>query len=100
MALNAVERRLLDLRYEWEAFAEDPTPRLLVWTVPGRSTLAAAMPIWLRTHRELEQAGIATPVVDSELLMKCLESMVSREPELRQLSDPRRLKVSESRSGS
>src|ERR1700759_4521953 len=34
MALNAVERRLLDLRYEWEAFAEDPTPRLLVWTVP------------------------------------------------------------------
>lgn len=34
MALNAVERRLLDLRYQWEAFAEDPVPRMLAWTVP------------------------------------------------------------------
>ena len=34
MPLNAVERRLLDLRHQWERFANDPTPRLLVWTVP------------------------------------------------------------------
>jgi tetratricopeptide (TPR) repeat protein len=34
MPLNAVERRLLDLRYQWEGFADDPVPRLLVWTVP------------------------------------------------------------------
>ena len=34
MPLNAVERRLLDLRYQWEDFADDPVPRLLVWTVP------------------------------------------------------------------
>src|SRR5262249_29105601 len=34
MPLNAVERRLLDLRHDWERFTADPTPRLLVWTVP------------------------------------------------------------------
>jgi hypothetical protein len=34
MALNAVERRLLDLRHQWEQFADDPAPRLLLWTVP------------------------------------------------------------------
>src|SRR3974377_1960971 len=34
MQLNAVERRLLDLRYEWEAFAEERAPRLLIWAVP------------------------------------------------------------------
>jgi hypothetical protein len=34
MPLNAVGRRLLDLRYQWEAFADDRVPRLLVWTVP------------------------------------------------------------------
>jgi hypothetical protein len=34
MPLNAVERRLVDLRRQWERFAHDPTPRLLVWTVP------------------------------------------------------------------
>ena len=33
MKLNAVERRLLDLRYKWEAFAEDQVPRLLIWAV-------------------------------------------------------------------
>jgi DNA-binding MarR family transcriptional regulator len=33
----------------------DKRRRMLVLTVPGRSTLAAAMPIWLRTHRELEE---------------------------------------------
>ena len=34
MSLNAVERRLLDLRHHWEAFTADPEPRLLVWTSP------------------------------------------------------------------
>jgi tetratricopeptide (TPR) repeat protein len=34
MALNAVERRLVDLRHSWESFTADPAPRLLVWTVP------------------------------------------------------------------
>ena len=34
MPLNAVERRLVDLRHDWERFTADPTPRLLVWTVP------------------------------------------------------------------
>jgi tetratricopeptide (TPR) repeat protein len=34
MALNAVERRLVELRLRWEAFAENPVPRLLVWTAP------------------------------------------------------------------
>jgi hypothetical protein len=34
MPLNAVERRLVDLRHEWERFASDQKPRLLIWTVP------------------------------------------------------------------
>ncbi len=34
MPLNAVESRLLHLRYQWERFANDAAPRLLVWTVP------------------------------------------------------------------
>ena len=33
----------------------DKRRRMLVLTVPGRSTLAAATPIWHRTHRELEE---------------------------------------------
>src|SRR5262245_37274740 len=34
MPLNAVERRLVDLRHSWERFTADPEPPLLVWTVP------------------------------------------------------------------
>ncbi|MBP0491794.1 hypothetical protein [Roseomonas indoligenes] len=35
MALNPVERRLLDLRALWEEFTGDPARRLLVWEAPG-----------------------------------------------------------------
>jgi amino acid adenylation domain-containing protein/thioester reductase-like protein len=36
-----------------------------------------------RTHRELEQAGILSPVLNDDLLRLCLESMLSRDAELR-----------------
>ncbi|WP_338663881.1 hypothetical protein VQH23_01695 [Pararoseomonas sp. SCSIO 73927] len=35
MALNPVERRLLDLRALWEGFTGNPASRLLVWEAPG-----------------------------------------------------------------
>lgn len=37
MSLNAVERRLLDIREAWEAFTGDPAKRLLVWELPSSS---------------------------------------------------------------
>jgi hypothetical protein len=37
MPLNAVERRLLDIREAWEAFTSDPEKRLLVWEMPSSS---------------------------------------------------------------
>jgi hypothetical protein len=42
-----------------------------------------------RTHAELEHAGIAAPVFDDDLLRVYLESMFSRDPELRQKLDGR-----------
>ncbi|CAN7746443.1 MULTISPECIES: hypothetical protein [unclassified Variovorax] len=38
MALNPVERRLVDLRQHWEAFRADQSKRLLVWEVPDSAT--------------------------------------------------------------
>jgi thioester reductase-like protein len=38
-----------------------------------------------RTHRELEQAGIVAPVLGDELLMLCIDSMLSRDAELREM---------------
>jgi tetratricopeptide (TPR) repeat protein len=37
MPLNAVERRLLDIREAWTAFTSDPGKRLLVWEMPSSS---------------------------------------------------------------
>jgi amino acid adenylation domain-containing protein/thioester reductase-like protein len=36
-----------------------------------------------RTHRELEHAGIASPILDDNLLSKCVEDMLGRDAELR-----------------
>lgn len=36
------------------------------------------------THRELENAGIVAPAIDDELLKTCIESMLSRDADLRQ----------------
>jgi len=38
-----------------------------------------------RTHRELERAGIVAPAIDDELLRAYQDSMLSRDPELREL---------------
>lgn len=40
-----------------------------------------------RTRRELEHAGIVTPTVDSDLLGRCVESMLVRDVDLRGLVD-------------
>lgn len=40
-----------------------------------------------RTHQELKHAGIVAPVLDDDLLRKCVESMLSRDEELREFSD-------------
>jgi hypothetical protein len=37
MALNPVERRLVDLRDHWESFRADTSKRLLVWQVPDNA---------------------------------------------------------------
>lgn len=37
MPLNAVERRLLDIRASWDSFTGDPGKRLLVWEMPSSS---------------------------------------------------------------
>ncbi|MBX3305067.1 MAG: hypothetical protein KF751_03340 [Nitrospira sp.] len=37
MALNPVERRLVDLCHHWEAFRQDPSKRLLIWQVPDNA---------------------------------------------------------------
>lgn len=37
MALNPVERRLVDLCHHWEAFRQDPSKRLLIWQAPDNA---------------------------------------------------------------
>lgn len=37
MALNPVERRLVELCHHWEAFRQDPSKRLLIWQVPDNA---------------------------------------------------------------
>lgn len=37
MALNPVERRLVDLCHHWEVFREDPSKRLLIWQAPDNA---------------------------------------------------------------
>jgi amino acid adenylation domain-containing protein/FkbH-like protein/thioester reductase-like protein len=41
----------------------------------------------IRTHRELERAGIVAPVLGDDLLRTCVESMLSSDAELRELLD-------------
>jgi myxalamid-type nonribosomal peptide synthetase MxaA len=50
-----------------------------------------------RTHRELERAGIAAPVLDDQLLMAHLESMLSRDAELRDYIAVKRCEVANER---
>lgn len=38
----------------------------------------------VKTHRELERAGIVAPVLNDELLGLCLESLLARDPDLRE----------------
>lgn len=42
-----------------------------------------------RTHRELEAAGIVTPVLNDTLLRGCIEGMMSRDADLREWADGR-----------
>jgi amino acid adenylation domain-containing protein/thioester reductase-like protein len=52
----------------------------------GRSTAYVNFD-FTRTHRELQQAGIETPVFDDELLMACLGAMLTNDDELQCLND-------------
>jgi amino acid adenylation domain-containing protein/FkbH-like protein/thioester reductase-like protein len=58
-----------------------------------RSQLSAIHFDSIRTHHELERAGIIAPSFNNELLRVCMEGMFARDPELRDLRDRRILEL-------
>jgi amino acid adenylation domain-containing protein/thioester reductase-like protein len=52
----------------------------------GRVRAGAIHLDWSRTNAELEQAGIVAPALDDRLLRLCVESMLTRDPDLQELA--------------
>ena len=68
-ALKPLERRGL---VKIDSDPKDRRSRVLVLTEAGRRLLAGALPVWLRTHEEIEQVN---PPVDWDLFRQNLRSV-------------------------
>jgi len=66
-ALKPLERRGL---LKVEADPSDRRSRILILTAKGRSLLARALPVWQRTHEEIEQLA---PGIDWNALRQNLQ---------------------------
>jgi DNA-binding MarR family transcriptional regulator len=68
-ALKPLERRgLVQIAHD----AADRRSRVLFLTDKGRNLLASALPVWKRTHEEIENAG---PAIDWDSLRKNLNAI-------------------------
>jgi thioester reductase-like protein len=83
---------LLEFAFDMDRAAFETYQRSLL--APGSTRFDCS-----RTHRELELAAIIAPVLNDELLNRCVQAMLTRDSELREVRDVGSLSILGQRNG-